>query len=477
MKYQKENVMDHITFILDNSIRPGIVFDNKETFVYVNKSFEKYFAMNGKCNIKDLFINPSNELWENITNQINKHENKTLTVNVQLVDGRIYGVKMHLMYFEDIQQTIALFDIPQNYMDSTGKTYIKAFHNSDDFMIVVNKHGRIFDVNEKHTTFLNVPRDYLMGKSVQVILELFNVNPKILVEYIRDLAQYNYAEMTLLYEISADEKRNYQVFTLFDSETQTYLIRMKDQTETMAMEKLLAHSDSLSTIGELAASIAHEIRNPMTTLKGFVQLLKITATKDTMKYLSVIDEEILRMESILTEMLILSKPALNKKTTFSLEVLVTDMLQVIQPKALMDGIMIKQQENTLKDSLIFGDSDKLKQVLLNLYKNALEAMSPGGILTIAMEQDHYGKITLRVTDTGKGMDLEQMNQVFVPFFTSKPDGTGLGLPLVLKIIEEHGGTISVESKVGIGTTFIVTFPSAIGHGPEVILNEKSMLLA
>ena len=93
---------------------------------------------------------------------------------------------------------------------------------------------------------------------------------------------------------------------------------MNDRTEEMIMEKRLAHSNSLSTIGELAASIAHEIRNPMTTLKGFVQLLKISATEDTMKYLSVIDDEIDRMESILSEMLILSKPGLNKKRHFLL---------------------------------------------------------------------------------------------------------------------------------------------------------------
>ncbi len=107
-----------------------------------------------------------------------------------------------------------------------------------------------------------------------------------------------------------DDVSYYQISTLYDSETQTYLIRMNDRTEEMAMEKRLAHSNSLSTIGELAASIAHEIRNPMTTLKGFVQLLKISATADTMKYLSVIDEEIDRMESILSEMLILSKPGI-----------------------------------------------------------------------------------------------------------------------------------------------------------------------
>ena len=182
-----------------------------------------------------------------------------------------------------------------------------------------------------------------------------------------------------------------------------------------------------------------------------------------MKYLSVIDEEIDRMESILSEMLILSKPGLNEKTTFSLGVLVADMIQVVYPKALMDGITITQKENILKDSLIFGDSDKIKQVLLNLFKNAIEAMTPGGNLSISVNLDTPGKVVLGISDTGKGMDIYQVKRVFMPFFTTKSDGSGLGLPFVLKNIEEHGGTIAIESEVDVGTTFIVTFPSAIGH--------------
>ncbi len=96
--------------------------------------------------------------------------------------------------------------------------------------------------------------------------------------------------------------------------------------------------------------------------------------------------------------------ALNKKTTFSLGVLVADMIQVVHPKALMDGITITQKENILKDSLIVGDSDKIKQVLLNLFKNAIEAMTPGGNLSISVNLDSPGKVILGISDTGKGMD-------------------------------------------------------------------------
>ena len=235
---------------------------------------------------------------------------------------------------------------------------------------------------------------------------------------------------------------------------------MKDCTDEKLLEQRLAHSDSLSAIGELAASIAHEIRNPMTTLKGFTQLLKLSASTDSLRYISVIEDEIERMGSILNEMLDLSKPTNNKSAVFSLEVLINDMIQIVRPKAMMEGISVVFQESMLETSLILGDSDKLKQVLLNLFRNAFEAMTSDGLLTIQLGTDVRSNITLTVTDTGKGMNKSQINQLFMPFFTSKAEGTGLGLPFVLKTIEEHGGTITVESELEKGTTFILSLPRA-----------------
>ena len=472
---KKGKVKEHITFMLDNANRPGTVFDNKGLLLYANSSFRENFGTSKKNNIRDYLDGMTNELWDNTTNLITEFKDKTLNVNIQLI-GRICAVKIDLMYLEDVQQTIALFDIPQSFPDIAEKTYINAFRSSDNFLIFTDIHGAICDLNEMHTEFFNLPRDYFAGKSAKVVLELFNVDNDILIDYVKNLKLYSYAEMTVEYERSLRDRRYYNIITSFDSETQTYLIRMRDHTEKVAMEKHLVHSESLSTLGGLAASIAHEIRNPMTTMKGFVQLLKISATSDTMKYLNVIDEEVLRMESILTEMLILSKPSSNKKMTFCLELLVADMIEVIQPKALMDGITIMQQIESITESLIYGEPDKIKQVLLNLFKNALEAMTPGGILTTSLNLDSSGKLILKVTDTGKGMDKTQLKQVFLSFFTSKSNGTGLGLPFVLKIIEEHGGMIAVESEVGKGTTFILTFPPAIAHGTEKVLNDKSVLL-
>ena len=166
------------------------------------------------------------------------------------------------------------------------------------------------------------------------------------------------------------------------------------------------------------------------------------------------------MESILGEMLVLSKPSEKKKSIFSLEVLVGDMVSILSPKAVMDGIEVIQRVELSRTPLIFGDSDKMKQVLLNLFKNALESMQIGGKLSIHLTESEDEKLLLSITDTGKGMTHHQVSQVFMPFFSSKPGGTGLGLPFVLKAVEDHGGTIAVESQIGEGTKFILTFPRA-----------------
>ena len=149
-----------------------------------------------------------------------------------------------------------------------------------------------------------------------------------------------------------------------------FITRMADHTEQVILEKRLAHKESLYEVGQLAASIAHEIRNPITTLKGFTQLLRNSTAEESEKYLTVIDDEIIRMESILNEMLILSKPSIEEKTFISLPKLLSTMIKLFQPKARIEGISIIQYTGDLDEVFIFGDEAKLKQVLLNLMKNS-----------------------------------------------------------------------------------------------------------
>lgn len=468
--------MKYVSFLVDDACRPGAVIDLMGTILHVNQSFRDCFCGKENGNIKELLTIRSADSWNGRIGHVDCDDKETFEIDIQFPLGQIAPAKVDIMHLGEKNQVVALFDIPKSYQDRAEKKYRWAFNTADSFMVFMNRKGIICDVNDQHTKFFNVSKDYFLGKSAKVFSLLIQEEKEFLTNHIKKAKLYGYAENTLRYEPSFDDERQYQMTTVYDSETQMFLIRINDWTEKMALEKRLAHSGSLSTIGELAASIAHEIKNPMTTLKGFVQLLKISTSDETTKYLAVIDDEISRMESILGEMLVLSKPSSNKKTTFSLEVLVDDMLQVMRPKALLEGITINPKESELDETLISGDAEKIKQVLLNLFKNALEAMSAGGVLTTELDLDSDGQYRLQISDTGKGMNLQQLDQVFMPFYTSKAEGTGLGLPFVLKTVEEHGGSITVESEVDQGTTFIVTFPPAIAHIQQENLPKKKLLL-
>jgi two-component system, sporulation sensor kinase E len=477
LKNDLEKVRTHVSFLMSDANRPNAVLELDGTIIEKNDAFCTSFAIEKIRNIKDFMDESTIDLWESFSKRANATEHTLFDMlHIQIPLKKTYFVKMHLTYFVELRTVVALFDSPKSYGRASEMTYLNAFLKSGNFEVIVDQNGIICDVNEMHTEFFNKSRDYFIGKSYDLLIHLFSDYNENSFTYIDTLKTHGYAETVKSFERSPGDVRHYHITTFHDKETDMYVVRMMDYTDKVRLEKQLDHSGSLSAVGQIAASIAHEIRNPMTTLKGFVQLLKISATTDTMKYLTVIDEEIIRMESILTEMLVLSKPASNKKTTFSLELIVADMVQVFHPKALMDGITVVQKEFKHENSLVFGDPDKIKQMLLNLFKNAFEAMSPGQELTIDIKLDNSGQLVLEISDTGKGMDIQQVNQLFIPFFTTKSDGTGLGLPFVLKTIEEHGGTISVESEIGKGTTFMVTFPSVISHCPGTILNEKGVLL-
>lgn len=241
-------------------------------------------------------------------------------------------------------------------------------------------------------------------------------------------------------------------------ETNAYIVTTFDITEQEELYRRLEHSDQLSITGEIAASIAHEVRNPMTTLHGFLQLLEHKVTGDAHKYVTVIQEEVIRINEILSEMLTLAKPVVDEVTIFSLSVLVDDVLTLLRPKALLDQITVICDNRLTEPALIQANPNRMKQVLVNLLKNSMEAMSASGILTVQLSEQEDGMLQVLVSDNGAGMDKEMIETIFSPFVSSKQGGTGLGLPFVKKTITEYGGSVAVSSELGKGTVFCLTIP-------------------
>jgi diguanylate cyclase (GGDEF)-like protein len=223
----------------------------------------------------------------------------------------------------------------------------------------------------------------------------------------------------------------------------------------LAREEHLLRSEKLRMIGELAAGMAHEIRNPLTTVKGFLQMSK-ASNYNVERWYELLMGEITRVSELTAEFLQFSKPQANQLIRHSLEECVQRVIYLVESEVIAQGHQLKYQTDH-SDLYCLVDKDKLVQMLLNLVKNAIEAMGENGIVTLHLYQDQsYGII--EVQDTGCGISESNLQQLFHPFFTTKESGTGLGLAICHKIIQDHGGKIEVESTVNEGTVFRVYLP-------------------
>lgn len=232
-----------------------------------------------------------------------------------------------------------------------------------------------------------------------------------------------------------------------------YLFRLKDKNNAEKIKQ----AEKLAVVGELAAGIAHEIRNPLTAIKGFVQLIAQKKGPEIPDmYTDTVFEELDRIDQIVGEMLLLAKPSPVTQSKIDIAGLIQDIVNLMSPQALMHDVIINTSIESGLPS-VDGVQNQLKQVFINLIKNSIEAMEQGGTVTIhACLKSEKNIIT--VSDTGKGIPSGQLKNIGTPFFSTKEMGTGLGLMVTYRIIQNHKGEISVQSKVGEGTVFKISLP-------------------
>lgn len=220
----------------------------------------------------------------------------------------------------------------------------------------------------------------------------------------------------------------------------------------------MAQTEKLAMVGQLAAGAAHEIRNPLTSVRGFIQLLrKELSNTPKAEYIDIIIAEIDRVNSIINEFLKLAKPATPRRGACRIEDLFREIRVLVESEAFLKNVEVIEEIDNLPEILI--DKEQIKQVLINVIQNSFDAMPKGGklIITASAELDEMAvKISLR--DSGSGMDREIVDRMFKPFYTTKEHGTGLGLSVSLQIIENHGGRMEIDSVPGCGTTTNIYLP-------------------
>lgn len=234
----------------------------------------------------------------------------------------------------------------------------------------------------------------------------------------------------------------------------------REITERIYAEEALRKAETMNVVGELAAGVAHEIRNPLTALKGFVQLFRTqvhNAEQCNLEYINIMLSEIDRIESIISEFLILAKPqTLNFQLT-DLTSLVKKTVALFDTQAILNNVQIHLQIIEQVPH-IHCEENQIKQVLINLLKNATEAMPDGGNIHINLHQEGDAHVKISVKDEGTGIPGDRLEQLGQPFYTTKEKGTGLGLMVSYRIVKHHQGDIKVTSEENIGTQFDILLP-------------------
>ncbi|MBL4953651.1 ATP-binding protein [Neobacillus sp. OS1-32] len=228
-----------------------------------------------------------------------------------------------------------------------------------------------------------------------------------------------------------------------------------------AVNEELHQKEKLAVIGQMAATIGHEIRNPLASLKGFAQL-QHERYPETSDYYSIMIQEIDRLDLIVNDLMYISKSKALQIEKANIKDIISYTISIMEQQAFAQNVKIEtEMEEPLP--LLDCDEKQLKQVFINLLKNAIEAMPEGGTIRITAQSLGDSKIAISVEDEGCGIKSEDIPNLKVPFFTTKKGGTGLGLVITNKIIKEHHGDVNIESNVGKGTKVTVTLPRESNH--------------
>ena len=240
-----------------------------------------------------------------------------------------------------------------------------------------------------------------------------------------------------------------------------YIISFQDLSEIVRLEKEVRLRERLSAVGRLSAAVAHEIRNPLTAMRGSVEILRARANlpeKDN-RLLNILISESDRLETFIENLLNFAKPVPRPKTALDIVPILRDLITLMKNGTEIKGKYSISLDIVVSDMPVLGNADQIRQVIWNVTQNAFRAMPEGGSLAIravCAKDEDVGEVTF--ADTGAGMSPEEMEQIFQPFHSGFSKGLGLGLSVVFQIMEDHQGKISFESEKGKGTKVILSFP-------------------
>ncbi|WLR53714.1 ATP-binding protein [Mesobacillus subterraneus] len=445
----------------------GIVFWGKcGQIIAVNEATCKIFGLAQeemlKLKISDL-IYQNDEKYSEMKQLINEKgalrdeaffllpngETKLLEFTVKLNTGDGY----HMTIVRDASERYHM----EQKLRRSEERFRRIFEGSIEGMILWDKNCKHYEINPSGMAKLELTPEDLDKKNFRKLFIDLGLSEEFIDAKVQALPRKGRLDGRITIPYEEGRKKHFEYSVKHQLVENLNLIVFRNITEKIDMEAQLHKSDTLNMLGELAAGIAHEIRNPMTALKGFIQLLENSTGDAYTLYFQVIKTELQRIDSIINEFLILAKPQSIKYETTDISKIMNETVALLTAQAVLHDVEIK----TLYDDdlpKLLCEPNQLKKVFINIIKNAIEVMPKGGLISVTVSQAPGNRIHICIQDEGEGIPTEKIKKLGEPFYTTKERGTGLGLMVSFKIIEEHGGTIEIESKVGDGTLFHIYLP-------------------
>jgi PAS domain S-box-containing protein len=337
---------------------------------------------------------------------------------------------------------------------------IKYALDESSIVAITDQRGRITQVNDKFVEISKYSREELIGQNHSILNSGYHSR-----EFFKDLWRTIGKGSVWQGELCnrAKDGTNYWLDTTIvpflddNGKPYQYLAIRIDITERKRTEEIIHRQDKLAAVGQLAAGVAHEIRNPLTSMKGYTEFLTMDEEDENRKeYLEIILDEIERVDSIVEDFMVLAKPKADQMEIKNVIPVMGNVISLLDYEARKNKVKLHFQY-TEEDMKAVIDENRMKQVFLNFIKNGVEAMPNGGDMNVKIndEDDH---IYISISDNGVGIPPEKLKKIGEPFFTTKQTGNGLGLMVSFKIIESHRGHIEIESRQNQGTTFTITLP-------------------
>ncbi|RXT15335.1 PAS domain S-box protein [Ammoniphilus sp. CFH 90114] len=480
---ERVTIKERLESLITNSADAIVIFDLQSRVIQANPAFEKIYGWSIDELIgKKIPCMPGQleELERVIREQIiegSKIGDKQLLVLTK--SGKMIEVSISISPIRDaggnviavsgISRDITERKVMERAIQQSEAKYRAIVEHTSDLIAIFTFNQKLAYVSPSHQQVLG----YNMEQFKQLIsLDLYHPDDRRFVSH----AFYNMFVTPVPTEISSRIRHKDGHWIFLETrmmpvlsktgELQSVISISRDITRRKQEEEWMIQSEKLSVVGQLASGVAHEIRNPLTTLKGFVQMMKNSEDVKA-QYLELMHSELERIEQITNEFLVLAKPQATQFRETNLEYLIEQVVMILNTQAILSNVQIEIHKG-YGVPIVLCEANQIKQVLINIGKNAIEAMPRGGTLTIRISREGDQQVSIIVEDQGEGIPEDRLHRLGEPFYSLKEKGTGLGIMVCQKIVGAHKGKMTFFSKVEEGTKVEIILPI----GQEGLANSK-----